>query len=91
MVGRLVHLCTGGDTEMMKPGGQFDYTQDSINFEDILQKVILNAEKTRQKQKEEKEKQEKEHPTEKKGNRASNETTLPLVPVTYSASTWVNQ
>ncbi len=81
----------GGDTAMMKPGAQFDYTQDSIVFEEILQKVILNAEKTREKAKEEKQKQEKEHPTEKKGNRAFNETTVPLVPVSYSAKAWVIQ
>ena len=57
--GKYLKIQAGGDSEMMAPGGQFDYTQDSIVFEEILEKVILNAEKTRQKEKEEKEKKEK--------------------------------
>lgn len=79
----------GGDTEMMQPGAQFDYTQDSIVFEDILQKVILNAERARKKAKEEKQKQEKEHP--KNPNRAFNETNGPRVAEADSARVWVNK
>jgi phospholipid/cholesterol/gamma-HCH transport system substrate-binding protein len=55
--GKYLKIQAGGDTEMMKPGGQFDYTQDSIVFEEILEKVILNAEKTREKEKEAKQKE----------------------------------
>lgn len=60
--GKYLKIQAGGDIEMMKPGGQFDYTQDSIVFEEILEKVILNAEKSREKEKEarEKEKQQQE-------------------------------
>jgi phospholipid/cholesterol/gamma-HCH transport system substrate-binding protein len=63
--GKYLKIQAGGDSEMMKPGGQFDYTQDSIVFEEILEKVILNAEKTRQKEKEEKEKSQDQEPARK--------------------------
>jgi phospholipid/cholesterol/gamma-HCH transport system substrate-binding protein len=58
--GKYLKIQAGGDTEMMKPGGQFDYTQDSIVFEEILEKVILNAEKTREKEKEAKQKEKEQ-------------------------------
>jgi phospholipid/cholesterol/gamma-HCH transport system substrate-binding protein len=89
--GKYLKIQPGGDTAMMKPGTQFDYTQDSIVFEEILEKVILNAEKTRQKEKEDKQKQEKEQPTEKKPNRASNETTAFRVAASNTARSWVNK
>lgn len=71
--GKYLKIQPGGDTEMMKPGGQFDYTQDSIVFEEILEKVILNAEKTRQKEKEEKEKQKQDQTPARKPNQAFND------------------
>jgi phospholipid/cholesterol/gamma-HCH transport system substrate-binding protein len=58
--GKYLKIQAGGDTEMMTPGGQFDYTQDSIVFEEILEKVILNAEKTREKEKEAKQKEKEQ-------------------------------
>lgn len=67
---KYLKIQAGGDTEMMKPGGQFDYTQDSIVFEEILQKVILNAEEARRKEREKKKQQEEEKPA-KKPNEAS--------------------
>lgn len=70
--GKYLKIQAGGDTEMMKPGGQFDYTQDSIVFEEILEKVILNAERTRQKEKEAKEKESKEQTPARKPNQAFN-------------------
>lgn len=70
--GKYLKIQAGGDTEMMKPGGQFDYTQDSIVFEEILEKVILNAERTREKEKEAKEKESKEQTPARKPNQASN-------------------
>lgn len=63
---KYLKIQAGGDTEMMKPGDQFEYTQDSIVLEEILEKVILNAE---QKRKEEKEKKDGETPA-KKPNKA---------------------
>ena len=54
---KYLKIQAGGDTEVMKPGGQFDYTQDSIAFEEILEKVIVNAEKTRRKEMEENKKE----------------------------------
>lgn len=63
--GKYLKIQAGGDTEMMEPGGQFDYTQDSIVFEEILEKVILNAEKSRQREKEEKEKTQEQAPARK--------------------------
>jgi phospholipid/cholesterol/gamma-HCH transport system substrate-binding protein len=66
--GKYLKIQAGGDTEMMKPGGQFDYTQDSIVFEEILEKVILNAEKNRLKKQEEN--KEKEGAPAKKPNEA---------------------
>jgi phospholipid/cholesterol/gamma-HCH transport system substrate-binding protein len=89
--GKYLKIQPGGDTAMMKPGGQFDYTQDSIVFEEILEKVILNAEKTRQKDKEEKQKQEKEEPPVRKPNRAFNETGASRVAASDSARAWVNK
>jgi len=68
---KYLKIQAGGDTAVMKPGGQFDYTQDSIVFEEILQKVILNAEQTRRKEKEEKEKNKDGGKPAKKPNEAS--------------------
>ena len=69
--GKYLKIQAGGDTEMMKPGDQFDYTQDSIVFEEILQKVILNAEENRKREKEAREKEEKEGKPTKNPNEAS--------------------
>lgn len=44
----------GGEEEMMQAGDEFEYVQDSIIFEEILEKVILNAEQQRNKKKREK-------------------------------------
>jgi len=68
---KYLKIQAGGDTAMMKPGAQFDYTKDSIVFEEILEKVILNAEQTRRKQQEEKEKNKDEKTPGKKPNEAS--------------------
>lgn len=63
--GKYLKIQAGGDTEMMKPGAQFDYTQDSIVFEEILEKVILNAEQSRKKAKEDQEKKDDDAPKKK--------------------------
>ena len=87
--GKYLKIQAGGDTEMMKPGGQFDYTQDSIVFEEILEKVILNAEKTRQKEKEEKEKSQEQEPP-RKPNQALDEST-PARTGLGLANAWVKE
>lgn len=69
--GKYLKIQAGGDTEMMKPGGQFDYTQDSIVFEEILEKVILNAEENRKKAKEAADKEKKDGKPAKNPNEAS--------------------
>lgn len=87
--GKYLKIQAGGDIEMMKPGGQFDYTQDSIVFEEILEKVILNAERTRQKEKEAKEKESKEQTPARKPNRAFNGNTSGSASV--FATAWVTE
>ncbi len=54
----------GGDIDNMQSGDEFEYVQDSIVFEEILEKVILNAEQNRKKK-------EKENETKKRPNQAS--------------------
>jgi phospholipid/cholesterol/gamma-HCH transport system substrate-binding protein len=67
---KYMKIQAGGDTEMMKPGGQFDYTQDSIALEEILEKVILNAEQKRREE-QKKEKKDKDGKPGKKPDEAS--------------------
>lgn len=69
--GKYLKIQAGGDIEMLKPGGQFDYTQDSIVFEEILEKVILNAEENRKREKEAQEKKDKDGKAAKNPNEAS--------------------
>jgi phospholipid/cholesterol/gamma-HCH transport system substrate-binding protein len=54
MGNKYIKLQPGGEVEMMRDGDEFEYVQDSIIFEEILEKVILNAEQKRRKQEEEK-------------------------------------
>lgn len=56
MGNKYVKLQPGGEVEMLRDGDSFEYVQDSIIFEEILEKVILNAEQKRKKQQEEEEK-----------------------------------
>jgi len=50
---KYVKIQPGGELEMMQSGDEFEYVQDAIAFEEILEKVILNAEQQRNKKKEE--------------------------------------
>ncbi len=59
---KYIKIQPGGDEEMMKGGDIFEYVQDSISFEEILEKVILNAEQ--QRKKEEEKKQDKPKPNQ---------------------------
>lgn len=54
MGNKYIKLQPGGEVDMMRDGDEFEYVQDSIIFEEILEKVILNAEQKRRKQEEEK-------------------------------------
>jgi phospholipid/cholesterol/gamma-HCH transport system substrate-binding protein len=45
--GKYIKIQPGGELEMMRAGETFEYVQDSIVFEEILEKVILNAERRR--------------------------------------------
>lgn len=49
--GKYLKISPGGDIEMLAPGEEIAYTQGSIRFEALLQKVILAAE-SRQRAKE---------------------------------------
>ena len=68
--GKLIKLDPGGEEEMMKSGDAFEYTQDSILFEELLEKIVLDAEARRDKRKKEKKerkaRQEGEKPEPKK-------------------------
>ncbi len=45
--GKYIKIQPGGELEMLRAGEAFEYVQDSIVFEEILEKVILNAEQRR--------------------------------------------
>lgn len=45
--GKFVKIAPGGDLDMLEPGDQFEYVQDSVIFEELLEKVILAAEAKR--------------------------------------------
>ena len=51
--GKLIKLDPGGEEEMMKSGDAFEYTQDSILFEELLEKIVLDAEARRDKRRKE--------------------------------------
>jgi phospholipid/cholesterol/gamma-HCH transport system substrate-binding protein len=45
--GKFIKIDPGGDTEAMKPGESFDYVQDSVDLERLLQRVVQQAEARR--------------------------------------------
>jgi phospholipid/cholesterol/gamma-HCH transport system substrate-binding protein len=49
---KYLKLEPGGDLDMLQPGDEFEYVQDSVIFEELLQKVILGAEAKRLKDRE---------------------------------------
>ena len=51
--GKYVKLDIGGSEEMLEPGRSFEYVQDSVIVEALLEKVILWAEARREKAREE--------------------------------------
>ena len=51
--GKYVKLNIGGSMDMLAPGRSFEYVQDSVIVEALLEKVILWAESRRDKAREE--------------------------------------
>ena len=45
--GKFVKIDPGGDLEILADGDEFEYVQDSVIFEELLEKVILAAEASR--------------------------------------------
>lgn len=46
--GKYIKLEPGGDMRTLQDGDQFDYVQDAVIFEELLQKVVLDAEARRE-------------------------------------------
>lgn len=51
--GKYIKLEPGGEVENFEAGGYFEYVQDAIIFEELLQKIVLDAEARRLKAREE--------------------------------------
>ncbi len=45
--GRFIRMEPGGELDMLRDGDRLDYTQGSIMFEDLLEKIILTVEQNR--------------------------------------------
>lgn len=45
--GRFIRIEPGGELDMLRDGDRLEYTQGSIMFEDLLQKIILTVEQNR--------------------------------------------
>ena len=44
---KFIKIDPGGELEMLKPGDSFDYVQDSVDLEHLLQRVVQDAEAKR--------------------------------------------
>lgn len=66
---KYIKIQPGGEIDMMQSGDEFEYVQDAIAFEEILEKVILNAEQQRSKEKDD---------TKPEPNQASIESSEPV-------------
>lgn len=44
---KYIQISAGGDIEGLKTGDYFDYVQDSVNFESLIEKVVTQAEERR--------------------------------------------
>lgn len=45
---KYIKIDPGGDTEALAPGSAFSYTQDSVDFERLLQRMVADAEAQKQ-------------------------------------------
>lgn len=45
--GKFIKIDPGGDPEVLKPGETFDYVQDSVDMERLLQRIVQEAEARR--------------------------------------------
>ena len=50
--GKYIKLEPGGDERVLKDGDQFEYVQGAVIFEELLQKVVLDAEARRERARE---------------------------------------
>lgn len=50
--GKYIKLGVGGAEEMLQPGGSFEYVQDAVIVEVLLEKIVLWAEQRRKKARE---------------------------------------
>ena len=50
--GKYIKLEPGGELENFKPGSYFEYVQDAVIFEELLEKIVLDAEGRRLRAKE---------------------------------------
>lgn len=48
--GKYIKLEPGGEERILEDGGQFEYVQGAVLFEELLQKVVLDAEARRMKE-----------------------------------------
>ncbi len=48
---KFIKIEPGGDIEMVKPGGRIEFTQDSVIFEELLEKIVKSAEERRAQEK----------------------------------------
>lgn len=51
MGGKFIAVQPGGEDEVIKPGKSFQFTQDSVNVQDLLEQIIAQGESRRAKQK----------------------------------------
>jgi len=59
--GKFVKLAVGGSEDMLAPGDSFEYTQDSVIVEALLEKVVLWAEARRKTAREKAIREKQEH------------------------------
>lgn len=71
---KFVKIDAGGDEASLKPGGSFDYVQDSVDFERLLQRVVQEAESKRRETQAQpgKDKSEKDKPGASEPGRQAN-------------------
>jgi phospholipid/cholesterol/gamma-HCH transport system substrate-binding protein len=48
---KYLSISPGGDEEFLKDGGEIQFTQSSVNFEDLLSKFIFGADKKKEEKK----------------------------------------
>ncbi|MGE4221375.1 MAG: MlaD family protein [Alphaproteobacteria bacterium] len=44
---KYIKVDAGGSPDMMRPGDEFEYVQDAVDMQEVLEKIVLNAEARR--------------------------------------------